>query len=1184
MSVFTTQGYKFRLVAGSGSYADRTQLDLFADEEIKVSNNVTELFDIGAVPGTFTRTITLPGTKRNNAFFEQYYDISVYEPDIFNTNQKIEAYLDFDGIYLVTGYLQLSKVSVYENKFVDSYEVNIFGIVSNFTIDANSLFLTDLDNLSIYNHTSSLENVSSSMSPTGLFNGEIRYALTDSGTGIYYALDKNFQGIDDNEGALTVQQFKPAIKVKTVWDAVFQKLGYTYTSSFFNQPLFDNMYMILNNNFKYPVYPNIELENLAVSKVTTITGSFQNITLPASTKVGFPANSKAYDYTNVMTLGSPLTITIPKRSYLTARINLVFSVSGSTSPAGSGMPAFYLHYTGSGYSDTQALANINGYLTNIQQSRTQTTNETFELASDFKIPPLPANVPIQIFIEQIPFGVNNFTVKLNPLDSNVGSTLEIRALNQGADFEILDVPFNMPFGTSGIKLIDFIRGVQKKFNLVMYESNTIPNQFIIETFNTWYKQGQYQDFNQYINLNEKIEFIPATSLAVNTLDFTDTQDTDYVSTLWQRTYNRTYGQAVLIATSSYFSQGTFAVKNTLASGPLTLVPGSVFTGSYNTQTQCTSYLVTNESVSSGQFSYQECSTGTPTTVQLSAFDSTTVCSRVSPYDYTSEIVIIDQGDCSPSTPAVTSGSQFGMFIPYYISNDATNPSARVMPRLFFYNGQLPATKYYIEGYYLTSSFISQDAYTNYPYFDNYSVVTGSSLPSSGSYSLLYNNETPSLGSIPTASLIDTYWSTYLNLLYNPRTRLVNAAAVIPLADYFNMELNDLVQFRSNYYHLRAINDYNLTTGECAIQLLGPTIPNTVSSILFPSKYEIELLLVGGGGGGGYGSSAQGPGGGGGNALTASYEVYVDDQYQVVVGAGGSGGIWDVSSSVVESTRGGNSTFGPLIVNQPVGYGGGAAGGYATPTTQPLKSYGSPNQEGVPTGNGAGGNGRGADTGTIMSGSGPSIPPPPYGPLGTYRGAPRVLYVTSSGGTQLNQDVFGGGGGAGETGVTGSFVLYNVVDGIPCQFWNGGRGGNGIVYNTYSSSYFGGGGGAGGLMIWAYQGGALVPGFYSSSQNNPGSGSLGGGGNGGAYFVSQSSITRLPESGSTNSGGGGGGGTAFLAIESLRQSGSNYYSGAPGGSGIVILRYQGSQKGNGGIISTSGSYTYHTFISGGYYTA
>jgi hypothetical protein len=38
-----------------------------------------------------------------------------------------------------------------------------------------------------------------------------------------------------------------------------------------------------------------------------------------------------------------------------------------------------------------------------------------------------------------------------------------------------------------------------------------------------------------------------------------------------------------------------------------------------------------------------------------------------------------------------------------------------------------------------------------------------------------------------------------------------------------MELNDIVQFRGNHYHLRAINDYNLTTGECNIQLLGPIL-------------------------------------------------------------------------------------------------------------------------------------------------------------------------------------------------------------------------------------------------------------------------------------------------------------------------------------------------------------------------
>jgi hypothetical protein len=32
---------------------------------------------------------------------------------LFNTNQVVEAYLDFDGFYLVNGYLQLNKVNVF---------------------------------------------------------------------------------------------------------------------------------------------------------------------------------------------------------------------------------------------------------------------------------------------------------------------------------------------------------------------------------------------------------------------------------------------------------------------------------------------------------------------------------------------------------------------------------------------------------------------------------------------------------------------------------------------------------------------------------------------------------------------------------------------------------------------------------------------------------------------------------------------------------------------------------------------------------------------------------------------------------------------------------------------------------------------------------------------------------------
>jgi hypothetical protein len=114
----------------------------------------------------------------------------------------------------------------------------------------------------------------------------------------------------------------------------------------------------------------------------------------------------------------------------------------------------------------------------------------------------------------------------------------------------------------------------------------------------------------------------------------------------------------------------------------------------------------------------------------------------------------------------------------------------------------------------------------FPYFDNYNVVSGS-FPTTDSKSLLFFNESAVYGEVPTNSLYNDYWETYVELLYNPRTRLLNASAIIPLADYFKMELNDVVQFRGNYYHLRAINDYNLKNGECAIQLLGPILPDAL---------------------------------------------------------------------------------------------------------------------------------------------------------------------------------------------------------------------------------------------------------------------------------------------------------------------------------------------------------------------
>lgn len=168
-----------------------------------------------------------------------------------------------------------------------------------------------------------------------------------------------------------------------------------------------------------------------------------------------------------------------------------------------------------------------------------------------------------------------------------------------------------------------------------------------------------------------------------------------------------------------------------------------------------------------------------------------------------------------------------MFIPTFIANQEFDP-AQVRTRIFFYNGKVETTPFNFGGKTGVAS-SNYQKYNEYPYFDHFSTGSASEFPDTDSDSLLFFNELPALGTLPSNSAYSTYWNKYVSLLYDPKTRLIEGSAVIPFADYVDMALNDIVFFRGNHYHLRAINDYNLKTGECKLQLLGPIIDDTLDN-------------------------------------------------------------------------------------------------------------------------------------------------------------------------------------------------------------------------------------------------------------------------------------------------------------------------------------------------------------------
>jgi hypothetical protein len=228
----------------------------------------------------------------------------------------------------------------------------------------------------------------------------------------------------------------------------------------------------------------------------------------------------------------------------------------------------------------QAIQSYIFFFDQLQQSRSGGINQTYQLQTEF------------VTSELIPVGNYYFQIKQRPNDASgplplvtmdpqgtTKSYLQVTKALQAADGRIMNIPLNMAFGENGIKLVDFVKGLQKKYNLVIYPNNTKQNEFIIEPFNNWYNKGELVDFDKYINLDEIIEVIPANNLAVNKLEFGDKLGNDYIAQQFQKENTREFGKTYFTDTQNFFSQGEYKVETTFGVTPLTYVAGTGLSGS-----------------------------------------------------------------------------------------------------------------------------------------------------------------------------------------------------------------------------------------------------------------------------------------------------------------------------------------------------------------------------------------------------------------------------------------------------------------------------------------------------------------------------------------------------------------------------------------------------------------------------
>lgn len=238
-------------------------LDTYEFDPPKLNFNIEDISDT-ATKSEFTRTFRIPATPNNNEFFETAFEINGQD---FDVTVKIQCDLYVNGNLFRRGELRLQNIYITrENERID-YECVFFGTVRNLSASIGEGTLNQLD-LSEYNHTLFTDTIVDSWqaypeggNTAGIFNGDIIYPLVDFGntyddTGapennqgeIAHTNAAHSQPFTNQLYALERERFKPWIRAKAIWDAIFDEAGFTYTSEFIEGDEFRNLYIGAHGN------------------------------------------------------------------------------------------------------------------------------------------------------------------------------------------------------------------------------------------------------------------------------------------------------------------------------------------------------------------------------------------------------------------------------------------------------------------------------------------------------------------------------------------------------------------------------------------------------------------------------------------------------------------------------------------------------------------------------------------------------------------------------------------------------------------------------------------------------------------------------------------------------------------------------------------------------------------------
>jgi len=250
-------------------YIGSERLDLFKDETVSLTQTIQNVKDIKKIFTEFTQTFSVPASKKNNKIFKHYYNFHINNG--FDARIKVNSSLELNDLSFKTGKIALTGVDL-KNNLAHTYRITFFGN----TVDLKDILgdnqLSTLSSLSQYNTIYDFNTVLSTMQ-SAQFSGNLLVPLiTHSERAVYDTSSNTYGNLYSRFGfsntGINFNQFKYALRLKPIIDAIQSDYPITFSDDFFNvsNTDFNNLYMWLHRK-----KGNVKEENQVERIYTTLT-------------------------------------------------------------------------------------------------------------------------------------------------------------------------------------------------------------------------------------------------------------------------------------------------------------------------------------------------------------------------------------------------------------------------------------------------------------------------------------------------------------------------------------------------------------------------------------------------------------------------------------------------------------------------------------------------------------------------------------------------------------------------------------------------------------------------------------------------------------------------------------------------------------------------------------------------